>query len=189
MTALTSTIDSVHLNQLLARARCLFDPQQIDAALDAVAVQINNTLAEHNPLLLCVMNGGLITTGHLAPRLKFPLQMDYIHASRYREQLTGAELHWRVTPATSLTGRTVLLVDDILDEGETLSAIRDWCLNQGASAVYTAVLVDKQHDRKTAALKQADFTALIADDYYLFGYGMDYKGYWRNAPGIFAVID
>lgn len=181
-------VDSKTLNDVFDNARCIFTQQQIDHALDNIAEQIAAQLAGSNPVLLCVMNGGIVITGHLAPRLRFPLQMDYVHATRYREQLTGADLHWRVTPATSLKDRVVLVLDDIFDEGETLSAIKDWCENQGAQQVYTAVLVDKKHNRKTAKLKQADFTALYAEDYYLFGYGMDYKGYWRNAPGIYAVV-
>jgi hypoxanthine phosphoribosyltransferase len=181
-------VDTRTLNAVLENARLIFSEQQIVSALDEIANQISVKLAELNPVLLCVMNGGIVLTGHLAPKLRFPLQMDYVHATRYREQLTGAELHWRVIPVTSLEGRVVLLLDDIFDEGETLSAIKDWCEHQGAAQVFTAVLVDKNHSRKTAKLKQADFTALHADDHFLFGYGMDYKGYWRNAPGIFAII-
>lgn len=168
-------------------ARCLYDAEQISRAVDALAIRINERLAGTVPLVFCVMNGGVIFTGHLAPKLNFPMQLEYLHATRYREQLSGADLQWRVRPTHSLAGRTVLLLDDIFDEGETLSRIHEWCLEQGASEVLTAVLVDKQHDRKTAALREADFTALYAEDSYLFGYGMDYKGYLRNAPGIYAV--
>lgn len=181
-------MDHTALTNVFNNARCIFTEAQIAAALDTLATQISDKLAGQNPVLLCVMNGGIVVTGHLAPRLHFPLQMDYVHATRYREQLTGAELQWRVTPATSIKDRVVLVLDDIFDEGETLSAIKDWCEQQGAAQVYTAVLIDKQHNRKTARLKQADFTALYAEDYYLFGYGLDYKGYWRNAPGIYAVV-
>ncbi|TFH72326.1 hypoxanthine-guanine phosphoribosyltransferase [Gammaproteobacteria bacterium LSUCC0112] len=180
-------MDQATLHSVFTNARCLFSAQDIARAMDAMANDISTALRDTNPVLLCVMNGGVIFTGQLATRLQFPLQMDYVHATRYREQLSGADLHWRVIPATSLQGRTVLVLDDIFDEGETLSAIKLWCENEGAEKVYTAVLVDKQHNRKTAALKHADFTALYAEDFYLFGYGMDYKGYWRNAPGIYAV--
>lgn len=175
------------ISQVMANAECLFNQAQIDAALDKMAADITGVLADKNPVLLCVMNGGIILTGHLAPRLNFPLQMDYVHATRYREQLSGSDLHWRVAPAVSVQGRAVLVVDDIFDEGETLAAIRRWCLAEGAASFHSAVLVDKQHDRKTADIKQADFTALTAPDRYLFGYGMDYKGYWRNAPGLYAI--
>lgn len=179
--------DMKHLQQVMDDAQCLYSEHDVEQALDRLAAQITDVLADSNPLVLCVMNGGIILTGRLAPRLNFPLQMDYIHATRYREQLQGSDLQWRVTPATKLAGRTVLVLDDIFDEGETLAGIKCWCEGEGAAAVYTAVLVDKQHDRKTASLKKADFTALTAEDKYLFGYGMDYKGYWRNAPGIYAV--
>ncbi len=179
--------DMTHLQQVMDQAQCLYSEADIEHALDALATQITEVLAGRNPLVLCVMNGGIVLTGRLAPRLNFLLQMDYIHATRYREQMQGSDLQWRVTPATSLKGRTLLILDDIFDEGETLAGIKSWCEGKGAQAVYTAVLIDKQHDRKTAELKKADFTALTAEDKYLFGYGMDYKGYWRNAPGIYAV--
>lgn len=178
------------LSQVMAQADCLFTPEQIDLALTTMAASISERLSGRNPLLLSVMNGGMVLTGQLAPKLAFPLQLDYLHATRYREKLSGSDdLHWRALPATALKGRSVLVLDDILDEGETLAAVVDWCREQGAEQVLTAVLVDKQHGRKTAWLKEADFTALVAEDRYLFGYGMDYKGYWRNAPGIFAVAD
>lgn len=179
--------DMQHLRQVMTNAQCLFSEREVEQALDVLAAKISAALGDSNPLILCVMNGGIILTGRLAPRLNFLLQMDYIHATRYREQLQGSDLQWRVTPATDVKGRTVLVLDDIFDEGETLAGIKSWCEGKGAAAVYTAVLVDKQHDRKTASLKKADFTALTAEDKYLFGYGMDYKGYWRNAPGIYAV--
>lgn len=175
------------LEAVMDKARCLYNEEQIAQAIDAVAVRINEQLAGKLPLVFCVMNGGVIFTGHLAPKLSFPMQLEYLHATRYREQLSGADLRWRVKPSVPLAGRTVLLVDDIFDEGETLARIHEWCTEQGASDVLTAVLVDKQHDRKTASLRNADFTALYAEDKYLFGYGMDYKGYLRNAPGIYAV--
>lgn len=182
-----SNVDVEHLQQVMDEAQCLFSEDEVERALDDLARRISDVLADSNPLVLCVMNGGIVMTGRLAPRLKFLLQMDYIHATRYREQLQGSDLQWRVTPVTDIKGRTLLILDDIFDEGETLAGIKSWCEGKGAEKVYTAVLVDKKHERKTASLKKADFTALTAEDKYLFGYGMDYKGYWRNAPGIYAV--
>ena len=98
----------------------------------------------------------------------------------------GITLTHERAAAIDLAGRDVLIVDDILDVGTTLLSIIDACKAQGAASVKTCVLVDKQHDRKAQPGLKADFTALEAADYYLFGMGMDYKGYWRNAPGIFA---
>lgn len=178
----------LEVRQIQSRARCLYTEDEVETALDRMAGQITKELDERNPILLCIMNGGLIVTGKLATRLNFPLQIDYLHATRYREKTTGEDLQWKSYPAQSLQGRVVLLVDDILDQGTTLEMIVAYCAQQGVESVYTAVLLDKQHDRKTSSLT-ADFTGLKVEDYYLYGCGMDYKGYLRNAPGIFAIAD
>ena len=168
------------------RASCLHPESEVEAAIDVMADNIEKVLSGLNPILLCIMNGGLILTGRLATRLQFPLQLDYLHATRYRDKTRGADLEWERYPKIPLRDRVVLVIDDILDEGDTLAAVMNFCREQGASKVLSAVLVDKQHERKASQLK-ADFTGLDVADFYLYGYGMDYKGYLRNAPGIFAV--
>lgn len=170
------------------RARCLYSREDVEAALDNMAADITATLAACNPILLCIMNGGLVASGALATRLDFSMQLDYLHVTRYRGTTSGAGLQWKTRPSLSLRDRVVLVVDDILDEGATLEAIVNYCETEGAARVYTAVLVEKHHDRKQSSL-QADFKGLDGEDCYLFGYGMDYKGYLRNAPGIFAIDD
>ncbi len=169
-----------------SRASCLFDQQAVDAVIDAMAAAISERLENSNPVLLTVMNGGLILAGELATRLHFPLQMDYLHASRYRQGTSGSDLRWKHYPELELRGRVVLIIDDILDEGDTLAAILQFVQQQGADAVYSAVLVNKMHDRKAADVS-ADFVGMEIEDHYLYGYGMDYRGYLRNAPGIYAV--
>ena len=176
------------ITQVKQQAVLLHDEATMEAALDNMAAAITKTLADKNPLVLCVINGGIITTGKLLPRLDFPLTLDSIHASRYRNQTSGSsQIHWLFKPTTPLQDRTVLLVDDILDEGHTLKAIIDWCKEQGASAVYSAVLLDKNLPQTKPV--QADFVGLQVANHYLFGYGMDYKGYLRNAAGIYACKD
>jgi hypoxanthine phosphoribosyltransferase len=172
------------IKQVQATADLLHGEQDVEAAIDKMAQEINTALAERAPLLLCVINGGIVTFGKLLPRLTIPLTIDSIHASRYQNQTSGGNIKWLVKPETSLKDRTVLIVDDILDEGLTLQAIYDYCLEQGASAVYSAVLVDKILDHPKPL--NADFIGLKVENRYLFGYGMDYKGYLRNAPGIYA---
>ncbi|MEQ8953825.1 MAG: hypoxanthine-guanine phosphoribosyltransferase [Gammaproteobacteria bacterium] len=174
------------IREVRSRARCLYSEREVEAALDTMAEQVSTHLADKNPLLLCIMNGGLIVTGKLATRLDFPLQLDYLHATRYREKTRGAELQWQKHPNHSLAGRHVLVIDDILDEGITLSAISNYCKDQGAAEVLCAVLVEKDIGQRPVSI-DADFVGLRAENAYLFGYGMDYKGYLRNAPGIFAV--
>ena len=179
--------DLAHIRQVMAEADCLYTEAQIEAAIDKMAVAINSELAERNPVVFCVMNGGLIFTGRLLPRLNFPLELSYLHASRYRNETSGGDLFWKAKPEVSFIDRDVLIIDDILDEGHTLGAIIDFCRHAGASNVYTAVLIDKDHQRKARPDLKADFIGLPCIDRFIFGYGMDYKGYWRNAPGIYAV--
>ncbi len=173
--------------RMLDDADQLYSRAEVSRAIDRVAAALAEDVADQDPVLLCVMNGGIVFAGELLTRLPFRLQLDHVHASRYRGALRGGELDWSHQPATPLSGRCVVLLDDILDEGDTLAGIRKWCLEQGGDRVVTAVLVDKQHDRRCPELPRADHTALYVEDRYLFGFGMDCREYWRNAPGIFAI--
>lgn len=179
------TVDEA--NQVLADADRLADENEVIAAINRLAAEITDRLMDARPVVICVMNGGLIFAGQLLTRLTFPLELTYAHATRYGNETSGGGLNWIVRPVSDLCGRTVLLLDDILDEGVTLDAIAGWCREQGAAELLTAVLVHKNHDRKVAPGLRADFTGIETGDRFLFGYGLDYKGYWRNAPGIYAV--
>lgn len=166
-------------------ADCLYTRDQVNAALDRMAAEMNAQLADADPLILCTMNGGVVTMGHLLTRLTVPLTIDYIHATRYRNTTSGQLLEWIRRASMPLTGRDVVIVDDILDEGITLAAIVADCHANGARNVYTCVLVDKKDVAKTEV--NIDFLGLEVPNRYVFGYGMDYKGYLRNAAGIYAV--
>jgi hypoxanthine phosphoribosyltransferase len=176
-----------HIQQLYAQARCLYTKAEVESALDSMAYHMNAKLNDANPIMLCVMVGGVVPLGTLMPRLQFPLTIDYIHATRYRLSTTGGDLAWQVEPVSELAGRNVVVVDDILDGGITLRAIVDYCHHHNANSIYTAVLVDKSEARVEGGWPKADFTGLNVGDYFVFGYGMDYQKYLRNAPGIFAV--
>ncbi len=169
-------------------ADLLYSHTDVEQALDKLATDITRKLGDSNPLLLCVMTGGLVVSSELFTRLTCPVQLDYLHATRYEGTRGTDKLKWVARPSQTLAGRTVLVVDDILDEGLTLAAILEYCHEEGASAVYSAVLVEKQHDRKLSGLRP-DFIGLQVEDRYVFGYGMDYHGYWRNLKGIYAVAD
>ena len=182
-----ASVDIEEIKRAYAEADCLATPAEVAAALDRMAGDITARLSDANPLVYSVMNGGLIVAGRLVARLDFPLEVAYLHATRYGHALVGTLLDWRVRPTQDLRGRRVLVIDDILDEGHTLAAIVAHCRREGAAEVLTAVLVEKLHDRKAFPGMRADFVGLELADRYLFGCGMDYKGYWRNAPGIFAL--
>jgi hypoxanthine phosphoribosyltransferase len=177
----------VKIKSVYERSKRLFTSDEVDAALDKLAYDIHQVLCDKNPIIICVMIGGLVPMGNLLPRLDFPLEVDYVHATRYRGEIRGADIHWKVRPSADVQGRTVLVVDDILDGGVTLAAILAEIKSLGADEVYSAVLVDKYQKRVENGLKNADFVGLRVEDHYVFGYGMDYKEYLRNAPGIFMA--
>ncbi|MGI8739720.1 MAG: hypoxanthine-guanine phosphoribosyltransferase [Gammaproteobacteria bacterium] len=170
----------------LADAEQVYGQSEIEAALDRMAVDITRDFAQSNPIVLCVMNGGVVIMGHLLTRLHFPLEVDYLHVTRYRGRTHGGALSWQRKPELPLNDRAVLIVDDILDEGHTLVEILDYCRDQQASQVATAVLVNKRHERKQLRAV-VDYVGLEVADRYVFGFGMDYKGYLRNVPAIYAV--
>ena len=180
-------VDLDEIRRVREEADCLCDATEVDAALTRLASDITARLHDRNPLVYAVMNGGLVLAGRLLPRLPFPLEVGYLHATRYGHSLQGTLLDWLVSPTHDLRERTVLVLDDILDEGHTLEAIIAHLKEEGAAEVLSAVLVHKLHERKAKPGMRADFTGLDIPDRFLFGCGMDYKGYWRNAPGIYAV--
>ena len=184
------------LEYALAHSQVLFDRAAIDAAISRIGASIASDYAGERPLFLTVMNGGMPFASLLAlevgrqpsPRGLADLQFDYVHASRYRGDTTGAGLHWLRRPETPLAGRRVLLVDDILDEGHTLAEIREWCLAQGAADVRIAAMTVKGHDRRVAGLV-ADYVAFEVPDRYVFGFGMDFHERGRHLPAIHALDD
>ncbi len=181
-----NTTDIEEIQNVLAKADLLHTERDVSEAFDEMAVAITQRLEKKHPLCLSVMIGGLIPTGQLLPRLNLPLEIDYIHANRYRGATSGSDLHWIKYPSASLQGRTVLVIDDILDEGLTLEAIVKYCKEAGAQEVLTAVLVEKQLVSRPG-LQKADFTGLTVPNRYVFGYGMDYQGQLRYVSGIYAV--
>jgi hypoxanthine phosphoribosyltransferase len=158
---------------------------EVQAAVDRVATEVQAALAEAYPLVLAVMGGAVVFAGQILPKLRFPLDFDYIHATRYGAATRGAEIQWRVTPPQDIAGRAVLVLDDILDGGETMAAIRERLLGSGARSFHSAVLVEKV--LKRAKPIRADFVGLRIEDRFVFGCGMDAKGYWRNLPEIRAM--
>ena len=171
--------------QLLENAEIIASAETVLATLDRLAGEIGKELGGTLPLVLAVMGGAVVFAGQLLPRLAFPLEFDYLHVTRYRGKTTGGAIEWRVLPGKNVVGRTVLVLDDILDEGATLAAIRDKLLELGADKVLTAVLTDKQNGLTKPI--RADYVGLSVPDRYVFGCGMDVYGLWRNLPAIYAL--
>jgi hypoxanthine phosphoribosyltransferase len=159
--------------------------EEVQAAVRRVSSEIEQRLSRAYPLVLAVMGGAVVFAGQMLPLLRFPLDFDYIHASRYGAATQGAHVDWRVTPPEGVKGRSVLVLDDILDGGDTMAAIRERLLGLGAAQFHCAVLVEKLLERKKPIT--ADFVGLKIADRFVFGCGMDAKGFWRNLPEIRAM--
>ncbi len=171
--------------RLLDEADLICPEDEVQDAIDRLAGEIADALADSYPLVLTVMGGAVVFAGQLLPRLRFPLECDYLHATRYGDALQGRELRWLAAPRLPVAGRTVLVLDDILDEGITLAAIKAKLLEMGAARCLLAVLAEKDTGR--AKPVAADFTGLHLPDRFVFGCGMDAREAWRNLPAIYAV--
>jgi hypoxanthine phosphoribosyltransferase len=179
------SLSTQQARDILQHADLLYTEQQVQVALHEVATQINAVLAEQFPLVLSVMGGAVIFSGQLLPLLDFPLEFDYVHVSRYGDARHGGAMKWKVEPGENVRGRVVLLLDDILDEGHTLHALHERVMALGAQRCYSAVFADKLHGK--AKPIHADFVGIQIPDRFVFGYGMDIQGAWRNLPAIYAV--
>lgn len=171
--------------EILRTADQLFDEASVQETIRRLAAEVTASLKDRYPLVLAVMGGSIVFAGHLLPQLRFPLEFDYVHASRYGRATSGGEVTWTVSPRDNVAGRAVLILDDILDGGETLAAIRERVLALGAAACYSAVLADKEIGRRKPIVP--DFIGLTLPNRYVFGCGMDVSGAWRNLPAIYAV--
>jgi len=173
--------------QILANAELVHPAEAVSRAVDRVAGEITAALAGEFPVVLAIMGGAAVFTGQLLPKLAFPLEFGAIEVTRYGNTTSGRQIEWRLAPRDNVAGRTVLVVDDILDEGITLAAVREKLLAQGAKRVLSAVFADKALGR--AKPIAADFVGVSVPDRYVFGFGMDAYGLWRNLPAIYALKD
>jgi len=174
--------------KVLENSVLIADSQQVKAAIKRMAVAVNAYYQDRPIILVAVMTGAIMPAAWLASRLKMPLQMDFIHATRYAGQTEGGELDFRVPPRLNLQNHDVLIVDDIYDIGLTLQLIEKYCVSRGARTVNSAVLVRKIHERETTGNLPA-FIGMEVEDKYVFGCGMDVYEYWRQLDEIRALED
>ncbi len=171
--------------RILETAERVCSAAEVSGAVQRIAAEIRERLSAANPLVLSVMGGAVVFTGQLLPLLDFPLDFDYIHVSRYHGDTSGGAIHWTVRPNSRVRGRAVLVLDDILDQGETLAEIRKRVMEMGAKSFYSAVFADKDLGRDKPI--RPDFVGVTVPDRYVFGFGMDVRGGWRNLPEIYAL--
>jgi hypoxanthine phosphoribosyltransferase len=172
---------------LLEKSIPLRTAEEAQAAVIKVATELNERFnhIESNdafPLLLSVMGGAAVFTGQLLPRLTFPMEFDFIHVSRYGNEEHGSEVIWKVIPRQNVMNRLVVVLDDILDEGETLLHVQRRLLEMGAEKVILAIFADKLTGAKKPV--KADHVGMELPNQFVIGFGMDVEGYWRNLPDI-----
>jgi hypoxanthine phosphoribosyltransferase len=171
--------------RLLQEAELLCDAECVQREVGRMAGEITAALAAEFPVVLSVMGGAAVFTGSLLPRLEFPLEFGAIEVTRYNNDIQGREITWRLAPRDNVRGRSVLVIDDILDEGITLAAIHRKLTEMGAAKVYSAVFADKDLGREKPI--RADFVGVTVPNRYVFGFGMDAYGLWRNLPAVYAM--
>jgi hypoxanthine phosphoribosyltransferase len=171
--------------EIYKTAELIHSAQEVSGTVRRLAGEIAAQLSDRQPLVLSVMGGATVFAGQLLPLLEFPLDFDYVQVSRYGDAIRGGQMTWKVPPPVNVRGRVVLVLDDILDEGITLAEIRASVLALGAAACFSAVFVEKEIGRPKPI--RADFVGLRVPDRYVFGFGMDVHGAWRNLPAIYAL--
>ncbi|MBI4195903.1 MAG: hypoxanthine-guanine phosphoribosyltransferase [Betaproteobacteria bacterium] len=181
------TISADKAWRILESAERVCSAVAVSEAVARIAQEVSAQLKDRMPLVLGVMRGSVVFAGHLLPLLRFPLEFDYLDVTRYGDKTQGGATTWRVSPGTQVRGRVVLVIDDILDEGETLAEIRDKMLAAGVKAFYSAVFADKDIGRVKPI--SADFVGVRLPRRYVFGFGMDVGGAWRNLPEVYALRD
>jgi len=189
MTYIDSEFHRNKARELMKDAELVFDADAVQKAVDKVAQQLNQRFnaddSEAFPLVLGVMGGAVVFCGQLLTRLSFPLEFDYMHVTRYGSKDQGGTIEWKVIPRSNVAGRTVIVLDDILDEGETLAHVKERLLEMGAKEVVLAVFADKDIGKSKPCT--ADYVGLVLPNRFVVGYGMDAYGYWRNLPAIWAI--
>ena len=175
------------LLEIQKEAKCLINWTQLQKALDNMAIQMNDQLSTDLPIIVGVMLGGLIPMGHLLTRLTFAHEIDYVKVSRYADERVGGDLTWQHYPSADISGRNIVIFDDMLDKGITMAKIKQEFLRLGAKKVLTAVMINKLVKRSSQGLEQADYVGLDMQDKFVYGFGLDYKGFLRSVPGIFSL--
>lgn len=163
--------------------RVLFDEATILARLDEIAAQISADYRDRELTVIAILNGSLIFMADLLRRIPLPLKLDCLSVASYHGALqTSGELIFRQVALPDIAGRHLLILDDILDSGLTLSAVREKLQTAGPSSVRICVMLQKKKLRP--ATVSADYVGFEIEDEFVVGYGLDYMERYRNLPCI-----
>ena len=179
-------LKQAELQQIIDHSDLIYTQTEIATAITQMAATTDQLLAGSQPIIIAVMNGGMVLTYDLIRQLKTRSRLDYLQVARYQDKTVGGQLHWHKQPQQSLAGETVLLVDDIFDQCDTLQELVSYCKAQGAKQIFSAVLLYKHKAQREHSL-MPDVIGLEVADRFVYGYGMDYQGYFRDVAEIYAL--
>lgn len=164
----------------------LFSTEQILAGLRRLGKQIEEAYDGDDFTAVGVLKGSVVFMADLVRNIGAPLEMAFVGASSYGDGTTSGELKLNFFPHEGeIKGRRILLMDDILDTGRTMSALKREFLARGAAEVKTCVFLDKPSRR--AVDLEVDFRCFEVEDLFVVGYGLDYAGRYRNLPFVGAL--
>jgi hypoxanthine phosphoribosyltransferase len=152
----------------------------------AAAIDTHYAAIERPLVLLCVLTGSLIFTADLARALSLPLEIESVRVQSYGVgTVSPGAVAVSSEPATSLHGRDVLIVEDIVDSGATIAALRSHLANEGARSIRVVALLDKTARRVHRV--EVDWRGFDIPDRFMVGYGLDHAGRWRNLADVHAL--
>ena len=164
----------------------LFSARQIQTAVKRLAKEISRDYRGEELVCVCILKGSFMFTSDLIRRIEVPLIVDFIRVSSYGAGTTSkGEITVTMDLETDVSERNVLIVEDIIDSGLTLSWIRDLLIARNARSVRIAALVDKKARRVIDV--PCEYVGFTIQDGFIVGYGIDYAERFRNLKDIFVV--
>jgi hypoxanthine phosphoribosyltransferase len=163
--------------------RVLFDEPAIHRRLDEIAAQISNDYRERELTVIAVLHGSLMFVADLLRRIPLPLKLDCLSVASYHGKAqSNGDVVFRQITVPDVAGRDVLILDDILDSGHTLAAIREMLETAKPQSIRVCVLLSKKKQR--AREVDTDYVGFEIEDEFVVGYGLDFREHYRNLPYI-----
>lgn len=160
----------------------LIDAAAIQRRVGELAGEIARDYRDKELVIVALLNGTVVFLGDLIRLLELPLRLDFIGISSYGKGVAPGKLHFTKELRLDVKGRDVLIVDDILDTGQTLKTVTGVVEQLGPRSLKSCVLLDKKERRKEAV--EADYAGFVIPDEFVVGYGLDFAERFRNLPFI-----